>query len=102
MDYLAFRTEVFVVYDNDLCPVLSQMALEPVKAETDEPVLVCDIDFSDLAFLCHLDEFIPVFSLEIQATADIRHDTVDNYTARIDELAQELHLILQIVTLLCR
>ena len=89
LDHLAFRTEVLVVDDNDLCPVLSQMALEPVKAETDEPVLVCDIDFSDLAFLCHLDEFIPVFSLEIQATADIRHDTVDNDTARIDELAQE-------------
>ena len=87
--HLAFRTEALVVDDNDLCPVLSQMALEPVKAETDEPVLVCDINFSNLSFLCHLDEFIPVFSLEIQATADIRHDTVDNDTARIDELAQE-------------
>ena len=30
--HLAFRTEVLVVDDNDLCPVLSQMALEPVKA----------------------------------------------------------------------
>ena len=89
LDHLTFWTEVLVVDDNDLCPVLGQMALEPVKAETDEPVLVCDIDFSDLAFLCHFDEFIPVFSLEIQATADIRHDTVDNDTARIDELAQE-------------
>ena len=89
LDHLAFWTEVLVVDDNDLCLVLSQMALEPVKAEADEPVLVCDIDFSDLAFLCHLDEFIPVFSLEIQATADIRHDTVDNDTARIDKLAQE-------------
>lgn len=89
LDHLAFWTEVLVVDDNDLCPVLGQMALKPVEAETDEPVLVCDIDFSDLAFLCHLDEFIPVFSLEIQATADIRHDTVDNDTARIDELAQE-------------
>ena len=48
LDHLAFWTEVLVVDDNDLCPVLGQMALEPVEAETDEPVLVCDIDFSNL------------------------------------------------------
>ena len=89
LDHLAFRTEVLVVDDNDLCPVLGQMALEPVKAEANEPVLMCDIDFGHFAFLCHLDEFIPLFPFEIQATADIRHDTVDNDTARIDKLAQE-------------
>ena len=89
LDYLAFRSEVLVVDDNDFCPMLGQMAFEPVKAEADEPILMCDIDFGHFAFLCHLDEFIPLFPLEIQATADICHDTVYNDTARIDKLAQE-------------
>ena len=87
--HLAFRAEILIVDDNDLRPVLRQMALEPVKTETDEPILMCDIDFSNFAFLRYLDEFIPLFPLEIQATANIRHDTVGNDTARIDKLAQE-------------
>lgn len=71
LNHFLFRGKLFLIEDQQFCPVLGTEPPEPRKAETNQPILVSDNEVRHLSRLDAIHQRNKLRPLEIQSPANL-------------------------------